>query len=241
MIQEIQIQEIKQQENRAASSFIFLAIALCLSVLVNLGLVWALIAANSKKTTFVQLQDGSAAIIAEQDANYREATVIQNTTKQFLTLLWEWSNKLPGSTEPDSGFEFVTGSKKNKIPSSVYYASGLVSGNLANALIEKIVDKVPQGVFSGQAESDIYIEWMSSPRKTGENLYEIDVIATVTVRQPGQLDEHTRLTKTFVWKAVDPYFPLTGDKNPSPIRHLLMSLRASGLLLVDAKEFNPNN
>ena len=226
------------KETSLTSTFLGLLIVLGVSVLVNLGLVWALIQANSRESTFVQLNDGSAVEVTEADIYTRNEEVVKETTKTFLSLLWEWSETLPGSTEKDPGFEFASNNKSYKIPSSVYWASQLIEGNKSSALVEEVVNQIPQN-FLESGESDIHIQFMSSPRQVGKDLYEIDVIATTSLRIPGQLDHKQTLQKTFVWQAVLPYLPLAGEETSSPMRRLLMNLRHSGLMLVEAKAFNP--
>ncbi len=227
------------QQERLARPFVLLAIGLLALVLCNFGLILALIHATSKEQTFVQLNDGTAIEVLNQGPAYRNDAVIQETTTQFLKLLWEWSDLLPGSTEKDPGFTFKLDGQDKTIPSSVYYASQLTGGGIGNQLAIESLKIIPQGVFDGRAESSLHIQWMGSPRVVGQDLYAIDVIATVVVREVGYLDQQTQLKKTFTWQAVQPYVPLLGDDNPSSMRKLLAQLRSSGLQLVDVKPFNP--
>ena len=226
-------------EDRLARPFVLLGIGLLVLVASNLALAWALINAQSKTQTFVQLNNGSAVEVLNQDALYRSEAVIQETTTQFLKLLWEWSARLPGSQQNDPGFTFNLNDQQKTIPSSVYYASQLTGGGIGNQLVIESLKIISHSVFEGRAESSIEIEFLGSPRVTGQGLYEIDAIATVVVREVGYLDQRTQLKKTFTWQAVEPYVPLLPLDNPSSMRKLIAQLRASGLQLVDVKPFNP--
>jgi type II secretory ATPase GspE/PulE/Tfp pilus assembly ATPase PilB-like protein len=239
MTKDIQTQEkYIGQENQLTSSFFGVVIVTGILVLANLGLIVALIQANFRQSTFVQLNDGTAVEVTEADVYTRRDEVIKETTKSFLTLLWEWNNKIPGSTDKDPGFEFTANNQKYKIPSTVYWASQLIEGSKSSALISEIVNQIPQNIFQ-TGESDIHIQYLSTPRQIGKDTYEIDVIATTSLRLSGQLDQKNTLKKTFVWQAVLPYLPLLGPENTSPLRRLSMNLRQSGLLLIEAKPFNP--
>ncbi|MGB5768601.1 MAG: hypothetical protein WBM32_01835 [Crocosphaera sp.] len=226
-------------EDRLARPFVLLGIGLLVLVVCNFALAWALISATGKKQTFVQLNDGTAVEVLNQDALYRSEAVVQETTTQFLKLLWEWSDRLPGSQQADPGFTFNLDGQDKTIPTSVYYASQLTGGGIGNQLVIESLKIIPPAVFEGRAESSIEIEFLGSPRITGQGLYEIDVLATVVVREVGYLDQRTQLNKTFTWGAVQPYVPLLPEDNPSPMRSLIAQIRASGLQLVDVKPFNP--
>ncbi|MGK7944095.1 MAG: hypothetical protein AB4058_06470 [Microcystaceae cyanobacterium] len=227
-------------EDRLAKAFLYLSIATGIVVIANISLVFALLSANNKERVFVQLIDGSSVEVVSTEPLFRSQEVIQETTTQFFKLLWEWSDRLPGSTEPDPGFSFTkVGQGKLTIPSNVYWASQLADGGIGNQLIQEAARLIPPEVFTGLAESSIDLEFLSTPRQVGDGLYEIDVLATVIVRRVGQLDQKTRLQKTLVWQAVNPYLPLLGKENPSPMRQLMAQLRHTGLSLVDVKPFNP--
>ncbi len=225
-------------ETPLTSSFFILCAIAGVLALANLILIYSLLRANSKSTTFVQLNDGTAIQAVEADVFVRHEEVIKETTRTFLTMLWQWDNTLPGSKEEDPGFQFSVDNQQYTIPSTVYWASQLIEGNISTALLSEVVQQIPQSIFE-TGESDLHVRFLSTPRKIGQDLYEIDVIATHSLRIQGQLDRKTTLKKTFVWKAVLPYLPLTQDDTTSPMRRLLMNLRQSGLLLVEAKPFNP--
>ncbi|EAZ88197.1 hypothetical protein [Crocosphaera chwakensis] len=220
-----------------SSFFIICAIAGVLAI-ANLILIYSLLRANSKPTTFVQLNDGTAIQAVESDVFVRHEEVIKETTRTFLTMLWQWDNTLPGSNEEDPGFQFAFDNQQYTIPSTVYWASQLIEGSISTALLSEIVQQIPQNIFE-TGESDLHVQFLSTPRKVGRDLYEIDVIATHSLRIQGQLDKKTILKKTFVWQAVLPYLPLTQDDTTSAMRRLLMNLQQSGLVLVEAKPYNP--
>ncbi|MGB5637264.1 MAG: hypothetical protein WBM86_31390, partial [Waterburya sp.] len=179
-------------EDRLARPFVLLGIGLLVLVVCNFALAWALISATGKKQTFVQLNDGTAVEVLNQDALYRSEAVVQETTTQFLKLLWEWSDRLPGSQQADPGFTFNLDGQDKTIPTSVYYASQLTGGGIGNQLVIESLKIIPPAVFEGRAESSIEIEFLGSPRITGQGLYEIDVLATVVVREVGYLDQRTQ-------------------------------------------------
>ena len=226
-------------EDRLARPFVLLGIGLLALVICNFALAWALISATGKKYTFVQLNDGTAVEVRGQDVFYRSEAVVQETTTQFLKLLWEWSEVLPGSDQRDPGFTFRLNDQEQIIPTSVYYASQLTGGGIGNQLVIEALKIIPPSVFDGRAESSIDIQFLSSPRVTGKGLYEIDFLATVIVREVGYLDQRIQLKKTFTWQAVQPYVPLLGDDNPNSMRQLIAQLRSGGLQLVDVKPYNP--
>ncbi len=225
-------------ETPLTSSFFIICAMAGVLALGNLILIYSLLRANSKPTTFVQLNDGTAVQAQASDVSVRHEEVIKETTRTFLTMLWQWDNTLPGSDEEDPGFQFSLDNQQYTIPSTVYWASQLIEGSKSTALLSEIVQQIPQSIFE-TGESDLHVQFLSTPRKVGQDLYEIDVIATHCLRIQGQLDKKTILKKTFVWQAVLPYLPLTQEETTSPMRRLLMNLQQSGLLLVEAKPFNP--
>ena len=133
------------QEDRLARPFVLLGIGLLALVICNFALAWALINATGKKYTFVQLNDGTAVEVRGQDVFYRSEAVVQETTSQFLKLLWEWSEVLPGSDQRDPGFTFRLNDQEQIIPTSVYYASQLTWGGIGNQLVIEALNSEKRG------------------------------------------------------------------------------------------------
>ena len=74
----------------------------------------------ARKTTFVQLVNGRALVISEQDNLYRHPEVIKNTVRQWGNLTFNWDGVIPETKELDKGRDVGKG---KRITTNAYIGS----------------------------------------------------------------------------------------------------------------------
>ncbi|MEG4301850.1 hypothetical protein [Microcoleus sp. D3_18a_C4] len=211
------------------TSFVFL---LTITVLVNTVSLRAL---SQRKVTFVQLKDGTAARIAEQDEFYREPKTIQTFVSSWVNLTWAWSGKIPGTNDPDPGIK-VKGS--TKVPTTAWMGSLMMESEFGKASLVELAPLVPNTIYSGKTRSGVYISHIGEPREIKRGVWEIDVIATRVVLEQGIGESREQFNRTFTIKAVEiPKSPL--QENANELEKTIHSLRAAGLEISRIVEFKP--
>ncbi|RUT03800.1 hypothetical protein DSM106972_047140 [Dulcicalothrix desertica PCC 7102] len=193
----------------------------------------------ARKTTFVQLVNGHALVMSEQDYLYRQPEVIKNTVRQWAELTFNWDGIIPGTKELDKGRDVGKG---KRITTNAYFGSFLIQAGkdgFRQAALQALADITPTRVFAGQVRSKIIISYLSAPRqiKTGE--WEVDMVATrVIVNLSGGADEEIPINRTFTLQAVDIPSPLAA--NASTLEQQLYAIRSAGLEITKITEFTPN-
>lgn len=193
----------------------------------------------ARKTTFVQLVNGHALVMSEQDYLYRQPEVIKNTVRQWAELTFNWDGVIPGTKELDKGRDVGKG---KRITTNAYFGSFLIQAGkdgFRQAALQALADITPTRVFAGQVRSKIIISYLSTPRqiKTGE--WEVDMVATrVIVNLSGGADEEIAINRTFTLQAVDIPSPLAA--NASTLEQQLYEIRSAGLEITKITEFTPN-
>ncbi|BAU08421.1 hypothetical protein [Fischerella sp. NIES-3754] len=194
----------------------------------------------ARKTTFVQLVNGRALVISEQDYLYRHPEVIKNTVKQWANLTFNWDGVIVGTKELDKGRDIGKG---KRVTTNAYSASFLIQqGNLGfrQTALQALAEITPSRVFSGQVASKIIISYLSTPRQTKMGEWEVDMVATrVLVNLSGGADEEIPINRTFTLRAVD--IPEPPSPTASALEQQLYEIRSAGLEITKISEFTPNN
>ncbi|PMB12550.1 hypothetical protein CI592_02245 [Fischerella thermalis CCMEE 5328] len=194
----------------------------------------------ARKTTFVQLVNGRALVISEQDYLYRHPEVIKNTVRQWANLTFNWDGVILGTKELDKGRDIGKG---KRVTTNAYFASFLIQqGNLGfrQTALQALAEITPSRVFSGQVASKIIISYLSTPRQTKMGEWEVDMVATrVLVNLSGGADEEIPINRIFTLRAVD--IPESPSLNASALEQQLYEIRSSGLEITKISEFTPNN
>ena len=102
---------LPESKNLLALCFVGLTTFVALLTLGFLINTFSLRSLSMRKTTFVQLQDGTAARIVEEDDLYRSDETIKKFVSNWVQLTFSWDGKIPGTNDPDSGIK-VKGSSK---------------------------------------------------------------------------------------------------------------------------------
>ena len=193
----------------------------------------------ARKTTFVQLVNGHALVMSEQDYLYRQPEVIKNTVRQWADLTFNWDGVIPGTKELDKGRDIGKG---KRITTNAYFGSFLIQAGkdgFRQAALQALADITPARVFNGQVRSKIIISYLSAPRQIKAGEWEVDMVATrVIVNLSGGADEEIPINRTFTLQAVDIPSPLT--PNASTLEQQLYEIRSAGLEITKITEFMPN-
>ncbi|MFB2773167.1 hypothetical protein ACE1AT_28430 [Pelatocladus sp. BLCC-F211] len=194
----------------------------------------------ARKTTFVQLVNGRALVISEQDYLYRHPEVIKNTVRQWANLTFNWDGVILGTKELDKGRDIGKG---KRVTTNAYFASFLIQqGNLGfrQTALQALAEITPSRVFSGQVASKIIISYLSTPRQTKMGEWEVDMVATrVLVNLSGGADEEIPINRIFTLRAVD--IPEPPSPNASALEQQLYEIRSAGLEITKISEFTANN
>lgn len=234
---------LPESKNLLPMSFVGLTIFVGLQTFLLLFLAARVNSLATRQTTFVQLTNGSASVMTEEDGTYRTPEVIKNVARNWAILTWNWDSKVPGTTEPDKGYKVG----RNRLTTTAYLASYLLQGKAkeseASSFREEsrkaIAELTPSGAFSGEVRSVLLIKYLSEPRTIAPGKYQVDMIATRTIiSQQGEAE--ISFNRTFTLETVDiPKSPL--GKNALEIEKAVYSLREAGLEISKLEPFNPSS
>jgi hypothetical protein len=193
----------------------------------------------ARKTTFVQLVNGRALVISEQDYLYRHPEVIKNTVRQWANLTFNWDGIIPGTKELDKGRDIGKG---KRVTTNAYIGSFLIQSGkqgFRQAALKALAEITPSRVFGGQVRSKIIISYLSTPRQIKMGEWEVDLVATrVLVNLAGGADEEIIFNRTFKLQAVD--IPESSVNDNSPLERQLYEIRSAGLEITKISDFPPN-
>jgi len=226
---------LPESKNLLALCFVGLTIFVALLTLGFLINTFSLRALSMRKTTFVQLQDGTAARIVEEDGLYRSDETIKKFVSNWVQLTFSWDGKIPGTNDPDSGIK-VKG--RSKIPTTAWMASLMMESQFGKASLVELAKLVPSSVFEGKTRSTAYISLISKPRQIQKGVWEVDVIATRVLLDQNAGESREPFNRTITVKAVEiPISPLGESANS--VEKTVYSLRAAGLEIARIVEFKP--
>ena len=194
---------------------------------------------SERKTTFVQLVNGRALVMSEQDYLYRYPEVIKNTVRQWADFTFNWDGVIGATKELDKGRDIGKG---KRVTTNAYFGSFLIQqgkGGFRQAVLQQLAEITPQRVFNGQVRSKIIISYLSNPRQIQLGEWEVDMVATrVLVNMNGGADEEIAINRTFTLQAVD--IPQPPENNASALEKQLYEIRSAGLEITKISEFTPN-
>jgi len=234
-IKKYQAPLLPEQRNLLATCVLVL---LVLTAINTLGLLFVASRQNAlanRRTTQVQLVNGTTFYISEEDRLFRYPQVIQRFVTNWLTLTFNWDGKIPGTNQPDGGIKAGNG----RITTAANAATLMMEPRFAEASKPLIADLTPAGVFTGVTRSTTVVRYVSEPRQTAIGTWDIDVLAErIEVnRQTGENQSYP-LNWTFTVKAVEiPKSPLGNDA--SLIEQKVYEIRSSGLEIVQMSPFKP--
>lgn len=194
---------------------------------------------SERKTTFVQLVNGRALVMSEQDYLYRYPEVIKNTVRQWADLTFNWDGVIGATKELDKGRDIGKG---KRVTTNAYFGSFLIQqgkGGFRQAVLQQLAEITPQRVFNGQVRSKIIISYLSNPRQIKLGEWEVDMVATrILVNMGGGADEEIAINRTFTLQAID--IPQPPENNADALEKELYEIRSAGLEITKISEFTPN-
>jgi hypothetical protein len=186
--------------------------------------------------SLVQLDGGKSVLVEPVASNYRTEEVIDSFVKESMTLLFTWNvvNKDSGSRRiVDKGVEVGEG----KVPTRTWQASFAIANDFRETFLQEMAASfIPAGVLSGDAQSTLLIESLSTPTQVKPGVWEVDMVAFLVVfdgRSPQ--GRSTSFNKTIVVKAVEEALdPL--PEETSPIQKAVYETRSKGLVIDEIYE-----
>lgn len=190
----------------------------------------------ARRTTQVQLVNGSTFFISEQDRLFRYPQVTQRFVQNWIMLTFNWDGKVPGTNDPDKGISVGNG----KITTAANAATLLLEPRFAEASKPILAQLTPSDVFSGRVRSTTIIRYVSEPRQTAVGTWDIDVLAErLEVNQQSGETKSFPLNWTFTVRAVEiPKSPLGNEA--SGIDQKIYEFRSAGLEITQMVPFKPN-
>lgn len=178
-----------------------------------------------KQLTFVQLNDGTAARIQGKNKDYRSPEVIKRFVKTWVTRIWSWSGKIPGTSKPDPGIKI---NSKERVPSNTWTASLMMSTEFGKETLKELAKRIPNTAYTGQSTATTYISHMSEPRQISKGVWEVDVVATRIIMNNQQGETRTRFNRTITVQATEIPLNILGQ-DANKIEQIVHSMRAAGL------------
>ena len=215
-----------------------LALVTLLSVLGNLLLLFNNRSLANRRSTYVQQSDGTTFKASEFDRTYREPEVIRNTAVRWMQMSFEWDNQIPGSGREDTGYA-IQGSTQ-EIPTEVYLASYLMEPGFRTEFLRLMSDRIGPDVMNGSKKTVLRVFSVSNPRRVGEALWEVDIVATRIERDDRQETAEVNMNRTITLKAIPPIEPLFEGIEPSAWRQKTYSLLSNGLVITRVEPLETN-
>jgi hypothetical protein len=213
-----------------AGAFILLSFSSCTVALSNKNL-------SEQRITNVQLADGTAILVQQKPSHYRDPNLIKEFTKQWVSLMFSWNSKLPGSDQPDPG---VKTANNKKVPVTSWGASLMMDSTFAQGFLEELTHLIPDKVFSGSLQSAASVRYLSEPKPINQNTWEVNVVAERILYDTSTQTQQPIIpfNKTFTIKAVEiPTSPLKDKANT--LEKTVYKMRSSGLEIISIVDYNP--
>ncbi|MGG6262804.1 hypothetical protein ACQ4M3_20540 [Leptolyngbya sp. AN03gr2] len=235
-IKKYQAPLLPEQKNLLAICALVAVAVGIINLFSNLFIAARVNALVGRKTTQVQLVNGSTFYISEQDRLFRYPQVIQRFVQNWIILTFSWDGKVPGSNAADKGVS--VGSRK--ITTAANAATLLLEPRFAEASKPIIAELTPSDIFDGTVRSTIIVRYVSEPRQTAIGTWDVDVLAErVEVNQQTSETKSYPLNWTFTVRAVEiPKSPLGNDA--SGIDQKIYEFRSAGLEITQMAPFKPN-
>lgn len=191
---------------------------------------------SEKKVTNVQLLDGTAILIENYPDNHRDPKLISNFAQQWLTLMFSWDGKIPGTDQPDPGVK----TPNNKVVPINSWAAGLMMDpQFGVTFLDELSNLIPNNVFSGTIQSSIILRYISEPQQITQNNYQINVIADrilfdkeTGIKNPIPFNKTIKIRTTVI-----PNSPL--KQNANFLEQTIYKMRISGLEIYEITDYNP--
>lgn len=196
--------------------------------------------------TLVQLVDGRAVKVAAMGNQERSPETIVRFVKETLTLMFNWSGKLPGanleqtqSREPDLGKQI--GSNANLVTTASWQAGFAFSEDFRTSFLEKVAQLTPREVFSGNAQAVLIIRHISEPELIEKGRWKVQLIGDLAFFN-SQDDAGRAIPfnkEVFVQAIAVPVSPL--GESASVLEKTIYGVRQAGLEIYAIRELERKN
>lgn len=189
-----------------------------------------LVALKSKPApTLVELSNGNSIRVGAIDHDDRSAQVVDQFVRQTMTMLYDWSGKVPdaqGKLVQDQG---VNIGGRNKVTQPAWAASFALSEDFRPQFLKAIALLTPDGVFDGSKEVILQIGNLSQPQPipNSKGKWQVDLVAKLIFFDgTNKIGTAISFNKQILVRAVD---PPTYPPNPTPLQTVVLGMRQSGL------------
>jgi hypothetical protein len=219
-----------QETNKVILIFFVLAFTLvCLSVS-TIGLVLVNWKLANKEKIYVS-QKGQMEIAKEQDPNYRDDKMIQETVINWMYLTWEWNSFIPNTPQHDPGIKIKTPDGMARVPTRSYTGSYLIMPGFRQSFLADFSKIVPENFYQGDLNSNLIIHDISDAQRINQELYVVKVIASRIDSESGYEKEQTYINRTFYLRPIMPYRLILEEQEPSAFKKQLKELLENGLMI----------
>lgn len=192
---------------------------------------------SNQKLIGVQLCNGGAIYAEQRFGMEREDIVIQTFASDWVSQLWSWDGKVPGTKEDDIGVKTQNG---NKVPVNSWVASLAVAPQLAVGFLNELSKTIPNGVYQGQYTAAIDFRYISNPREVAPGIWDINILSDRIV-----FDKFNKrqlkpkpFNKTLRIRAVPIAEPALKE-NANVLEQTLYQMKAKGLQIISILDYKP--
>ena len=201
---------------------------------------------NKPPPTLVQSADGSVMRVSPLASHERTPEVIQRFTGETLSLLMNWSGRLPAKTveeaqnvQRDPGVPVKTAKGDRKVSSAAYQASFALSEDFRKEFLQKIAELTPPEVFAGQAQVLLVPREVGIPEKIGEGRWKVKLIANLlTFRGGDNVGTPLAFNKEIFLQSVDSPQP---PQESTDLAKAVYQIRQSGLEIYSIRDLVREN
>ncbi|NER27604.1 MAG: hypothetical protein F6J89_08210 [Symploca sp. SIO1C4] len=201
--------------------------------------------AQKPPPSLVQLSSGEALTVAPIGSKERTPEVVKRFTVDTLTLIMNWSGKLPSKTteeavQPtlDPGVDLRTVGGKGKVTTAAWQGSFALSEDFRKQFLQRLAELIPPGVFSGQTQAVLVPLEVQNPIKIDEGQWKVTMVANLMVFQASNnLGDVIPFNKEIFVRAVEaPKYVLSAENSLAAV---VATVRASGLEIYAIRDLQP--
>jgi len=234
---------IEKRQTHYLPMFVLGSVGLQLLILLLVFLQAAALSRLSRQEspTLVQLQDGQAIRAAAIGPRERTPETIRRFVSDTLTLMFNWSGKLPARTaaaarnpQPDPGLPIEVERGKRKVATASWQASFAFSEDFRRPFLQRVAELTPAGVFNGSTQVVMVIGYVSEPQRVGDGRWKVDVVANLQVfSQADALGQTLPFNREVFVEAIQAPAVPAGE---TPLEQTIYSIRQSGLQIYAIRE-----
>ena len=199
-----------------------------------------------KPPTFVQLINGQR--VGSVDNLERDPEAIRQFISKTMTLMFDWSGKLPAQTieevsqpKPDRGISIKTAREnRQKVSTSSWMASFALSEDFRPSFLREIAEMTPKEIFSNVPHKTIttqlIIKRISQPQKIAPGKWQVEIVANlIHTKTTNNSKIITPFNKDLFVEAVD-YFVYPQTNSTTDLQKAIYSIRADRLEIYEIRD-----